>query len=263
MSDMIKYDWDLKNNKEDFRMRKKVVSLALAAIMVVGTIFINGVPAGAAEEIKSVTVTKTPYEDTIKDNDGKIIKTISLEKPVLEGSGEGVSAINKYYESFIETMKKSAHEEVSSEGLTAETPGSFSGTCEVTYNRNGIICILYKTYSYTGGAHGMPYWIPTTFDLNTGKLLEAKDIFNFSDSEFNKLITHKFKLTFERNPELYFEDALSTVKSTASLGKTPFYLKDKNACFFFDPYAVAPYSTGFVGAGFSYDRAEWFKISLK
>ena len=63
----------------------------------------------------------------------------------------------------------------------------------VTYNTNGLVCIINHCYSYAGGAHGMYANVPVIFDLEQNKILTKKDIFKpDTDEAIIKLIIKYF-----------------------------------------------------------------------
>lgn len=63
----------------------------------------------------------------------------------------------------------------------------------ITYNTNGLVCIINHCYSYAGGAHGMYANIPVIFDLEQNKILTKNDIFKpGSDEAIIKLIIKYF-----------------------------------------------------------------------
>lgn len=225
----------------------------------------------AAKKTESVKVTKKTYEKEYKDGDGKIVLTAKFEQPILSGSTKAVKKINKIYEEFLNTYKadikgnlKYAKEDKKwkeEEGLDF-VPYSNDVTMEVTYNKNGILCILLSGYEYTGGAHGMPYRVPHTFDLNTGKELMYDDLLKGTDKEINKRIEKVFLKVIKKNPDAFFEEAERSVRETA--GKDlPFYLSKTGMVFFRGPYDLGPYASGYTEAKISYKTTAAFKIDLR
>ena len=63
----------------------------------------------------------------------------------------------------------------------------------ITYNSNGLVCIVNNCYSYAGGAHGMYAKIPVIYDAETNRILTKKDIFKpDTDEAIIKLIIKYF-----------------------------------------------------------------------
>lgn len=63
----------------------------------------------------------------------------------------------------------------------------------ITYNNNGLVCIVNSCYSYAGGAHGMYARVPVIFDAETNRILTKKDIFKpGTDEAIIKLIIKYF-----------------------------------------------------------------------
>ena len=63
----------------------------------------------------------------------------------------------------------------------------------ITYNTNGLVCIVNSCYSYAGGAHGMYARVPVIYDAEANRILTKKDIFKpGTDEAIIKLIIKYF-----------------------------------------------------------------------
>lgn len=129
----------------------------------------------------------------------------------------------------------------------------------INYNDDGLLCIVFDGYSYTGGAHGMPYRIAYYFDLSTGEQLFLEDIIA-DEVEFKSIVVEKLKELIESDPEGFWEDALTIVEGY-ELSQFTTYLNYDELCVYFGPYELASYADGFISISISLeDYAYLFPI---
>ncbi|MBE6059254.1 MAG: DUF4163 domain-containing protein [Clostridium sulfidigenes] len=111
----------------------------------------------------------------------------------------------------------------------------------VTYNKNNILSITLNLYSYTGGAHGSSVDETFNFDINTGNRGVIEDFLG-NNRNYNKIILDNVKATINKNPELYFKEAVDKLNVIPYNQK--FFLTDKDLVIYFDEYEIAPYVAG-------------------
>lgn len=111
----------------------------------------------------------------------------------------------------------------------------------VTYNKNNILSITLNLYSYTGGAHGSSVDESFNFDINTGNRGVIEDFLG-NNRNYNKIILDNVKATINKNPELYFKEAVDKLNLIPYNQK--FFLTDKDLVIYFDEYEIAPYVAG-------------------
>lgn len=109
-------------------------------------------------------------------------------------------------------------------------------------------------------------WDSVTFDLLTGRSLTLKDVLvpDYSAPALCKAITDALAPMASKGQ--LFVDYTYVIEETFSTNTpvTNWYFSDEGLCFYFDPYAIAPYSMGFVTAQIPYDaltgllREEYF-----
>jgi hypothetical protein len=107
-------------------------------------------------------------------------------------------------------------------------------------NSSEILSIKFNYYQYTGGAHGNPYSLSYNIDLATGEDLKLADFLartKMNLAEVEEII----KSEMEKDPDLYFQDDYGFQNLEAD---QCYYLEDGELVVYFQPYAVAPYSTG-------------------
>ena len=107
-------------------------------------------------------------------------------------------------------------------------------------NSSQILSIKFNYYQYTGGAHGNPYSLSYNIDLATGRDLKLVDFLereNMTLTEVEEIIKSKIK----KDRDLYFQDDYGF----QSLAEDQwYYLNNGQLVLYFQPYAIAPYSTG-------------------
>ncbi len=141
-------------------------------------------------------------------------------------------------------------------------PYSFSSNVSPIYYMDGTyISFLSQNYDYTGGAHGMPYWIGYVFNLQTGEELSLPDIIEIDDITLKELVTKYFTKMYDEEPEAYWGNAVDTVYEYTNL-ESPFYLNEEGIVFYFGPYDLAPYAGGFQEIMVPYSEFN-LKIPLK
>lgn len=108
-------------------------------------------------------------------------------------------------------------------------------------NSDKILSIKINYYQYTGGAYGNPYSLSYNIDLTTGKDLELVDFLQKQNMSL-KDVEAVIKSEIENQPEIFFQ---SNDYSFQELAADQFYyLEDDKIVIYFQPYAIAPYSSG-------------------
>lgn len=107
-------------------------------------------------------------------------------------------------------------------------------------NKEEILSIKFDYYQYTGGAHGNPYSLSYNIDLASGKDLNLVDFLkrqNIALGEVEKII----KAEIEKNSDKYFKNEYGFQNLEED---QCYYLENGELVVYFQPYAIAPYSTG-------------------
>jgi hypothetical protein len=107
-------------------------------------------------------------------------------------------------------------------------------------NSEKILSIKFNYYQYTGGAHGNPYSLTHNIDLATGEDLKLIDFLERQNMKLAQ-VEEFIRTEIKKEPELYFQKEYGF----QSLDEDQcYYLEDGELVVYFQPYAVAPYSTG-------------------
>lgn len=123
-------------------------------------------------------------------------------------------------------------------------PFMFERSFDITYDKDSTICILFKDEVYADGVIPCVNFEAMTYDMNTGRLLEAWDIMEETEAEIRKKVRMGFiELVMEKHNE-FFTDAIEILDESPD--KLCWFLKDDGVHFFINPGIIAPASYGVV-----------------
>lgn len=114
----------------------------------------------------------------------------------------------------------------------------------VDFNQNGLFTVSYGYYSYMGGAHGMPGYSSTNYDLATNKALKLYDLINKANS--SELLTlgeqyfrkdNRLTATDNLNENGYFDGEKFRLSDVFTITKT-------GLTFSYSAYEIGPYALG-------------------
>ena len=206
--------------------------------------------------------TITAYRENIfsETNPDMLLGTTDLEWLVVHEHFPGAAKINAVLDAEqeanmdYERMAAKDMEEWVEDGLSSSVSSRVS---PIFYFNERFISFTQQGYEYSGGAHGMPYWIPHTFDLHTGEELGLPFFVANAEEEFKDIVTEQFIKMYDVDPELYWDGAVETVRESVDF-ESPFYLKEEGLVIYFGPYELAPYAAGFVEILVPYEDLELF-----
>lgn len=161
-----------------------------------------------------------------------------INKTLME-QGEGViGQIDDMYDECVQWYEESSGDYF----LAYEFTSNFG---YIAYNDGKIINIVQDGYDYLGGAHGMPYIISYVFDLNTGERLELSDLITVSEEELDEILVKAATEHMNEIGESYWDGYEDTVRQYGGYDSQDFILTDDGIDFFFSPYLLASYASGF------------------
>jgi hypothetical protein len=196
----------------------------------------------------------------LKDEKGAIIKneekvysnkyvSVNINKPIVEIAknkaaeeliNNKISNRINDFEEYITNLSIRDNEYNIKVGLEPK-PYVINVNNNVTYNKNNILSTTLNLYSYTGGAHGSSVDESFNFDTNTGNIGVIEDFLG-NNRNYNKIILDNVKAIINKNPELYFKEAVDKLNIIPYNQK--FFLTDKDLVIYFDEYEIAPYVAG-------------------
>ena len=202
------------------------------------------------------------YQEEIysKKQQDVILYTIDLTWPIVDDFYPGSNLINTYVIEHQNTNIAIAQQNaedmeqwVAEDGFSAipyDIQSSFNG---YSYFDSHYISFILDEYEYMGGAHGMPYWVPFTFDLETGEKLLILDIINNSEEELKEIVTRYFEEMINQAPENFWQNAVEAVYESTNY-ESQFYLAEEGIVFYYEPYALACYAAGFQQVTIPYEE---------
>ncbi len=209
---------------------------------------------GCADDPKPISTSFAVEGQSIKESADYL--EINVSFPFLSGF-DAAEEINREIEESIAAAR--AEVEDAASYMEADESKLKAGLhSNYLYTKNGDIVSLWMMFdNYTGGAHGL-YWIePYTFNLATGERYEFSDLFlegKASALLVSDMITEKIK----ENPELYFESAVETIGNYET--EFQYYINGNQISVFFPLYDITAYAGGIQF--FDFD-AEELKSILK
>lgn len=112
-------------------------------------------------------------------------------------------------------------------------------------------------YEYTGGAHGMPYIETAVFNKETGAFVGLGDVFGT-----NEYLPQLSRLMIGKVSDLHEVFDGDTVRQALQPSATNFevwHVGSDGVTFYYNPYEVAPFSTGIVSVLVTWEEIEAFK----
>lgn len=113
----------------------------------------------------------------------------------------------------------------------------------VVQNNSHILAFYTEQYAFTGGAHGLQNRRYTVINLNTGKVISVREIFQGNyEAKLKELLTQKAK-------ENYSVPANKTLIESGFfvneiMPNSNFYVTRTGVGFYYNQYDIAPYSNG-------------------
>ncbi|MGN0345588.1 MAG: DUF3298 and DUF4163 domain-containing protein [Lachnospiraceae bacterium] len=235
---------------------KKLGAIALAAGVVFGALSVNAQPVSAATGFQ---VVDKKYEKTYKQDNGNVYFEAKGVFPEIKSNTKAAKKINqelkKAKTEWIGQSKKMASD--ANTPLQPSMNASDRISYEVTSNDGKYFSVLMSGYDYQGGAHGMPYRIPMTFNAKTGERLTAAKLFGTTKAKLNTKVRNLYLERYDKegvNAGFYGDDAKPGKSAREILEgylakmnfNNAFYVKDSQVVFYANPYDVGPYAAGFI-----------------
>ena len=177
---------------------------------------------------------------TVKETSGDDKIDITLQYPQIDGLKDQKieNQINGIFQQAAaaakaEGLKNLASDDYVTGGNKYETYFDY----RVKYNQNNLLSVILLNYQYTGGAHGGTFQKGYTFDLQTGKQYEIKDLFREKSnyiSLFNNIVKDGIKS--RELPDL--TPFVSIADNQA------YYLDNSGISVYFQQYEYFPYAAG-------------------
>lgn len=112
---------------------------------------------------------------------------------------------------------------------------------EITLNRSGFLSLLFKSYTYTGGAHGGRNHVGMTYNLCTGRRIRLTSFLGISEEELIRKVNSTILSDKENGEYDYFEDYLPRYTSEEELN---FFFDDEGIKIILGEYEAGCYASG-------------------
>lgn len=210
------------------------------------------------------------YQSDFLSEDRELLLSIDYKIPQFSSEVTAPDACNDEINQTVMQLLQSAdeyHREISKDAAYLESikenpesaTSEFALDYSITYHNGPLTNLLLDSYSYTGGAHGTRLLISQLFSTETGQLLTLTDLFG----DQTDLVVEKRNQYFQQyildNPDLFFADVLEYVSENKEIDNR-FYLSENGLVFYYEPYMISPYSSGFVSVTIPYDDLPDFAV---
>lgn len=186
----------------------------------------------------------TIYNECIFDSTpgGRVI--IDVNYPLIKNIQDisEQQKFNQYIGDIIKTEVNTFKEMVDTSFLPyPEMRSSFDIDYSVLYQENDFLSILFYTYAFTGGAHGMPYVFNINYDFIAKEDVKLSDVFKgsyleiLSNSSRTQLIENGF------DDDEWLREGTSAVKPE---NFSAWGFNGKEIVIIFQAYQVGPYAIG-------------------
>lgn len=129
------------------------------------------------------------------------------------------------------------YNQIVEQGYYQNPETEITGTWELKNNDKGIFSLTLINYGFSGGAHGLTIVNGLTFNVETGKKYELKELFK-PNSDYIKVLSRHIK-------EQIKERDIPTIGEFEHIKPNQdFYVADLTLVIFFQEYEITPYVVG-------------------
>ena len=116
---------------------------------------------------------------------------------------------------------------------------------DILYQQANFISVASTIFTYTGGAHPNNSQVYRSYDLNTGKSIDLKDLLETGfESVLNDAAEIEFRMQKEIPPNQSLESAGYWIENDAFAVNDNFAIINQSLMFYYNPYEIGPYSLG-------------------
>ncbi len=245
-------------DKINLSKRCRFLILAGFIMLLYGTaLFQQKMPEGKAvvvdsdyvrEKPNTITFSTETYEKSFYNTKNELCLSLVYRYPLIREEGKvNLKAINQQIEQQRDKWIASQQDLIDTakeQDLICNTNGN-EVNYQITFNENDILSILFEGYLYAGGAHGMPYRMPQTFRVSTGKPMSLTELTGLTKDQVKAKVNKQFAALYNQSPDLFWENAKELVQNL-SYDNYSYYVEKDGVHIYFDPYFVAPFAAGFI-----------------
>lgn len=243
--------------KMNLPKRCRLMVLSGFTMLLYGTVFFqNQIPESEVLFVSSdliqkkpneITLTSEVFEKSYLNSKNELCLHLVYRYPLLKGKEDQIKEINRQIlaqrDQWI-SSQQGLIQDAKQQDLLCSTNGN-EVNYGVTFNEDDILSILFEGYLFAGGAHGMPYRMPQTFRLSTGKSISLSELTGLSEEQVKEQVNKRFQVLYKQSPDSFWDNAMELV-SNLSYKDYSYYVEQDGIHVYFDPYFVAPFAAGFV-----------------
>lgn len=167
------------------------------------------------------------------------INSICISKPRIDLYYPSVELCDKKIQNKINTcIYNTVYKMICCQGFYEDSDINITGSYEIKNNQRNVLSISLINYAYSGGAHGLTLIKSLTFDINTGRKVELKDLFN-KNSNYVNVLSNIVKA------QIQARDIPTFNEFTHIAPDQDFYIADKSLVLYFQLYELTYYAYGF------------------
>ena len=171
------------------------------------------------------------------------IMKVSISKNQLEDNGRNtLKRINRDIESYLENKKLEWDSVILDPGPywpNMEFEGKID--TDITFNRSGILGLLFKSYTYIGGIHGGREYVGMTYDLNSGRRVHLIDLLGVSEDVLTNRVNAAILADMEKGDYDYFEGYKPCFSGEEEIN---YYLDEEGVKIILGEYEAGAYAAG-------------------
>jgi hypothetical protein len=157
----------------------------------------------------------------------------------------GISAIDSQIKTTVQSGVSDLETQADQDKPAENGYPIYSFTClyNSPYVGSDYVSVLIACGAYTGGAHEMPTIIGATFDRATGKSVTLDQALALTGKTLDQ-VAQEAKQQLAQNPDTMPTAIWASGSDATSDNYSTFLINQNHVVFIFQPYQVAPYSSG-------------------
>ncbi len=186
--------------------------------------------------------------------DGEVILTGRIAYPEIVSEDKNAAIFNQKMKEYamakkseaISSMKILAEDSYirSKEEKTEFYPYMAELNFDIKYNKDGIVSVVFAESNFSGGMHPDFNMTSFTYSVLRNEDVSVEHRLGLTWDRIKDVLKELFILEINSRPDEFYSDALECVnKKIDSVG---WYLSESGVHFYFNPYEIAPYSSGVI-----------------
>ncbi len=186
--------------------------------------------------------------------DGEVIMTGRIAYPEIISDDADAVIFNQKMKEYAQKKKSEAISSMltlaednyirSKEEKTEFYPHMAELNFDITYNKDGIISVVFVESNFSGGMHPDFNMTSFTYSVPGKEDVDVEHRLGMSKDRITRLLKENFKEMIEDSPEEFYSDSIECMEN--KIDSVGWYLSGDGVHFYFNPYEIAPYSAGVI-----------------